>query len=303
MAMTAIAAGATLVIHAQVDPIAILDSMEKDLIVTAGLVPAVIQFLVNVPGVERRSFPELRFISYGASPIAEPVLRRAMATFNCGFLQGYGMTELAGACCVLSEHDHRLALEGKPHLLASTGRAIPGCAVKVVDSDGKAVAPGEIGEIVVRGDSVMVGYWQLPEATKAAIKDGWLHTGDAGSLDSDGYLTIRDRVKDMIVSGAENVYPAEIEAVLISHPGVADVSVIGVPDERWGETVMAVIVSRGTPAPSEQDLDTFCRGRLGGFKVPRHYSFIPALPRNAAGKVLKRELRARYWEGCDRQVN
>ncbi len=301
--MCAIACGATLVIHSQVDPNAIVECLEKEDIVTLSLVPAVIQYLLAVPEIEQRSFSKLQSIGYGASPIAEPVLRRALQVFKCAFVQGYGMTELSGSCCLLSEADHRRALRDRPDLLLSAGRALPGCEVKIVDPDGRTMSTGEIGEIVVRGDLVMTGYWKMPDATLEAIRGGWLHTGDAGSMDAEGYLTIRDRLKDMIVSGAENIYPAEIEAVLFSHAGIADVSVIGVPDERWGETVMAIVVARPSASLTEEDLDEFCRARLGGFKVPRRYKFVSVLPRNASGKVLKRDLRAQFWQGHSRQVS
>jgi fatty-acyl-CoA synthase len=172
----------------------------------------------------------------------------------------------------------------------------------VVGADGADLPLGEVGEVLIRGPQVFLGYWALPEATAATLRDGWLHSGDAGSLDAEGYLFIRDRIKDMIVSGGENVYPAEVEAVLYRHPQVAEVSVIGVPDEKWGETVMAVVVAKPGSELSEADLDQHCRDQLGGFKRPRRYSFVDALPRNAGGKILKRELRAKYWAGHARQV-
>jgi acyl-CoA synthetase (AMP-forming)/AMP-acid ligase II len=302
-ALTAVASAATLVIHAQVDPAAILESLERDEIVVASFVPAVIQFLISIPGVEHRRFTRLRAIGYGASPIAEPVLRRALEVFGCAFYQGYGMTELAGSCSILSEADHRRALRDRPDLLLSAGKAIPGCEMKVVRPDGSPAAIGEAGEILVRGEQVMAGYWRRPEANAETLRGGWMHTGDAGFIDAEGYFFIRDRLKDMIVSGAENIYPAEIEAVLHAHPHVADVSVIGVPDDKWGETVMAVIVAKAGATPDERDLDTFCRGRLGGFKVPRRYKFVDALPRNPSGKILKRELRAEFWQGRERHVS
>jgi acyl-CoA synthetase (AMP-forming)/AMP-acid ligase II len=302
-ALTAVACAATLVIQAQVDPPAILDSLERDQIVTASFVPAVIQFLISMPGIEHRRFERLRAIGYGASPIAEPVLRRALEVFDCDFYQGYGMTELAGSCSILSEADHRRALRDRPDLLLSAGKAIPGCEMKVVRPDGAQAAVGEVGEILVRGEQVMAGYWRRPEANAETLRGGWMHTGDAGFIDAEGYFFIRDRLKDMIVSGAENIYPAEIEAVLHAHPHVADVSVIGIPDDKWGETVMAVIVAKAGAAPDERDLDAFCRGRLGGFKVPRKYKFVDTLPRNPSGKVLKRELRAEFWQGRERHVS
>ena len=299
----AIATGATLVIHRDVDPKAIARSLVEDEIVAVCLVPAVIQFLlVGVPGIENMDFPALKYMGYGASPIAEPVLRKALDVFKCDVVQGYGMTEMAGVATVLTEVDHVRALRERPSLLLSAGKPVPGTDVRIVDPQGNDLPPGEIGEVLLRGGQMMSGYWNMPEASREALMDGWLRTGDAGVLDEEGYLFLRDRVKDMIISGAENIYPVEIEAVLFRHPAVADVSVIGIPDDRWGEAVMAVIVSKvGTP-PAASELDIFCRQHLGGFKVPKHYSFVEALPRNATGKVLKKELRDRYWQGRERAI-
>jgi len=303
-ALGAVSCGACLIIHRDIDPAAIARALAEDEIVVASLVPAVIQFLlVGVPGLSEMKFPHLKFLGYGASPIAEPVLRKAMVVFDCHLAQGYGMTELAGSCCLLTEADHRRALSGRPDLLLSAGKVLPGCELRVVGPDDEDLPAGITGEIIVRGDQVMTGYWNLPGATAEALRGGWMHTGDAGYLDAEGYLFIRDRIKDMIVSGAENVYPAEVESVLYEHPAVAEVAVIGVPDPRWGETVMAVVVGKPEHALSEDELDAFCRTRLGGFKVPRRYAFVQALPRNTTGKILKRELREQYWSGQARRVS
>ncbi|MBR0858058.1 long-chain-fatty-acid--CoA ligase [Bradyrhizobium liaoningense] len=299
----AIATGATLVIHRDVDPKAIARSLADDEIAGVCLVPAIIQFLlVGVPGIENMRFPALKYMGYGASPIAEPLLRKTLDVFKCDVAQGYGMTEMAGVATVLTEADHVRALRERPNLLLSAGKPVPGTEMRIVDPEGHDLPPGEIGEVLLRGGQMMSGYWNMPEATEKALADGWLRTGDAGVLDEEGYLFLRDRVKDMIISGAENIYPVEIEAILFRHPAIADVSVIGVPDERWGEAVMAVIVSRAGVSPTASELDAFCREHLGGFKVPKHYSFVEALPRNAAGKVLKKELRDRYWQGRERAI-
>ncbi|MGE0774866.1 MAG: long-chain-fatty-acid--CoA ligase [Sphingomonadaceae bacterium] len=300
-----IVVGAHLVIHRDVDPAAIFKALIQDEIVTLTLVPAVIQAIVsNIPDIENFTFPKLRALGYGASPIAPPVLRKAMEVFKCDIYQGFGMTEIGGVGTLLTEADHRRALESEPELLVSAGQAIPGMEIKIVLPDGQPAKPGEIGEILLRGScrEFLSGYWQMPEASAATLADGWLHTGDAGYLDKNGYLYVRDRIKDMIVSGAENIYPAEIESVLFDHQAVADVSVIGVPDDRWGETVMAVIVLKNGEQADIDDLDRLCRSRLGGFKVPRRYEFIASLPRNAAGKVLKKDLRKQYWKGQSREI-
>jgi acyl-CoA synthetase (AMP-forming)/AMP-acid ligase II len=193
-------------------------------------------------------------------------------------------------------------MEGSPGLLQSAGRAITGTEIRIVDEDDNPVANGVMGEVVVRGPQVMKGYWNMPEATAEAIRDGWMHTGDAGTLDDEGYLYIKDRIKDMIVSGGENVYPKTVETVLFTHPVIADAAVIGVPDERWGETVKAVVVLVDGESVSEADVIDYCRDQMGGFECPRSVDFVEVLPRNAGGKVLKRELREPYWEGRGRRV-
>jgi fatty-acyl-CoA synthase len=302
-ALGAACSGATLMIHREVDPAAIARALTEDDIVTATFVPSVIQFLLALPGLDKMRFPGLKALGYGASPIAAPVLQHALEVFDCAIYQGYGMTELGGSCCYLTEADHRKALAGRADLLLSAGRPLPGSEVRVVGPDDEPLPAGVTGEIVVRGEQLMSGYWQMPEATAETLRGGWMHTGDAGYFDEDGYLFIRDRIKDMIVSGAENIYPAEIEGVLYKHSGVAEVAVIGVPDPRWGETVMAVIVPRGESGATPEELEAFCREHLGGFKVPRRYEFLEALPRNAAGKIMKRELRERHWSGHDRRVS
>jgi fatty-acyl-CoA synthase len=303
-ALCAIATGACLIIHRDVDLDAIVTALQDDEIVVASLVPAVIQFLLTgVPGIERMSFPKLKYLGYGASPIAASLLRKVLDVFACHVAQGYGMTEIGGVATLLNEVDHRRALAGQSDLLLSAGKPFPGTQIKIVSREGDDLPTGEIGEILISGDELFVGYWRQPEATAAALADGWFHTGDAGYLDAEGYLYIRDRIKDMIVTGAENVYPVEVETVLFDHPAVSDASVIGVPDDRWGETVMAIIVLRDGHGASAEELDRFCRQRLGGFKVPRRYEFVATLPRNAAGKVLKRELRHSYWQGHDRAVS
>jgi acyl-CoA synthetase (AMP-forming)/AMP-acid ligase II len=295
--------GGTLVIHEDFDPAAVVRSLDEDRIVGAMLVPAMIQAcLVAVPDVSTRPFDALKAITYGASPIAESTLRQAAAAFKCDFYQAYGMTETSGGATLLDADDHRRALAGERELLVSAGRPLPGTALRVVDEDDRDLPVGQVGEIVVRGPQLMRGYWNLADETAEALRGGWLHTGDAGRVDADGYLYILDRVKDMIVSGGENVYPREVEDVLFEHPAVADVAVIGVPDAQWGEAVKAIVVRRAGAEVGEGELMEFCRGRLGGFKRPRSVDFVDALPRNATGKVLKRQLREPYWAGQVRRV-
>jgi acyl-CoA synthetase (AMP-forming)/AMP-acid ligase II len=242
-------------------------------------------------------------ISYGASPISEETLRQAMDVFGCKFSQGFGQTESSAMLTYLSSGDHERALAGKPELLRSCGRAAPWTEVQVVDEDGNELPVGEIGEIIGRGPQLMRGYWKMPDATAETLRDGWLHTGDAGSMDEEGYFFIQDRIKDMIVSGGENVYPAEIEQVLYEHPAIADVAVIGIPDDTWGEAVHAIVQLKPGAEATAEDIIAFCRDRLAGYKRPRSVEFIDQIPRNASMKVLKKDLRAPYWEGRDRAVH
>jgi fatty-acyl-CoA synthase len=255
-----------------------------------------------VPDIAHRRYEDLRLISYAASPIAEQTLRRAIEVFQCDFRQGYGMTEATVSITSLLPSDHQRALSEKPALLLSAGRPLAGTEVRIVDADDNPVPNGTIGEIVARGPQLMKGYWNRPEATAETLRGGWLHTGDAGVMDEEGYIYIRDRIKDMIVSGGENVYPRVIEEVLFQHPAIAEAAVIGVPDERWGETVKAIVVLHQRMNATAEDIMDFCRGKLGGFERPRSVDFVAALPRNSLGKVLKRTLREPYWAGQQRRV-
>jgi acyl-CoA synthetase (AMP-forming)/AMP-acid ligase II len=295
--------GGTLWIQDDFVPAEVVKALSEDRIAFAMLVPAMIQFcLVGVPDVAERRYDDLRLIIYGASPISEQTLRRAIDVFGCDFLQGYGMTETTAAATYLFPADHRRALGGEPHLLLSAGRPLLGTEVRIVDENDQAVPNGAIGEVAVRGPQLMRGYWNLPEASADALRGGWMHTGDAGVLDDEGFLFIQDRVKDMIVSGGENVYPREVEDVLFQHPAVADVAVIGVPDERFGEAVKAIVVLKAGESVTAEALLEFSKGRLGGYKRPRSVEFAATLPRNPSGKVLKKELREKYWAGHRRRV-
>jgi long-chain acyl-CoA synthetase len=229
-------------------------------------------------------------VLYGAAPRTESVLRRALDRFGCAFVQSFGQTESCGGFAVLAAADHDPA---HPDRLRSVGRPFDGMEMRLVDPDSLAeVAVGGSGEIQVRGSQVMTGYFGLPEATaQTVLPDGWLRTGDVGYLDADGYLFLRDRLKDMIVSGGENIYPVEVENALSAHPDVAEVAVIGVPHPRWGETPKAFVVARAGTAPTAGDVLDFARTVLAGYKCPTSVEFVDALPRNAGGKVLKRELR------------
>ena len=285
----------------EVDPTLILKKIEDEKVTHAIFVPAVLQFLLMMPTLPTTDLSTMELIAYGASPITEKVLRGSMEAFGCKFVQVYGLTETTGAIVQLDAEDHDP--DNRPELLRSCGKPYPWVQVRVVDEDGKDLSAGEVGELWIKSKQVMKGYWNKPDETAAALTDdGWFKTGDAGYV-KDGYLYLHDRVKDMIVSGGENVYPAEVENALMGHPDVADVGVVGIPDERWGEAVHAVVVKAEGTDPTPESLIAFAREHLAGFKCPKSISFTEALPRNPSGKILKRELREPYWAGRERQIN
>jgi long-chain acyl-CoA synthetase len=287
--------GATTILVSEFDAAAVLDDLERLRVTNPIFVPTMLQMLTAVPGAGDRDHGALRSITYGASPITTTTLRAALRTFGCPMIGLYGLTESTGGVVHLDGDDHHT--DGpRQHLLRSAGRPYPWVELRIVDpATGHDVPPGSVGEVWMRAPNVMAGYFNRPAETAAAITgDGWLRTGDGGYLDGEGYLFLADRVKDMIVSGGENVYPIEVEEVLAQHPDVADVAVIGVPDGRWGEAVKALVVTRDGCAPEPEDLIAFARERLAGYKLPRSVDFVADLPRTQTGKVLKRELRERY---------
>jgi acyl-CoA synthetase (AMP-forming)/AMP-acid ligase II len=296
-ALAAMASGSTAVVIKEFNPGEVLDVFEQQRIETGFLVPAALLFLTSVPGAQNRDYSALRNVLYGASPISQAVLERSIATFGCRFTQVYGLTETTGAITFLQHEQHQ------GERLFSCGRATFGADMKVVDAAGNEVPRGEIGEIVYRGPGTMQGYWDKPADTAATVRDGWLHTGDAGTEDPDGFFYIKDRIKDMIISGGENIYPAELESVLAGYPDVADVAVIGVPDDQWGETVKAIVVRKAGSKMTGEQLIEWSRSRLAGFKLPRSVDFVESIPRNPSGKILKRQLRDPYWQGRERRVS
>ncbi|MBO2462780.1 long-chain-fatty-acid--CoA ligase [Actinomadura violacea] len=302
-ALAGLYAGCRQVLVRDIDPVALVGTFERERITNAFIVPAVLQFMCQVPGAADRDYSALRAITYGASPITGEVLRRSLETFKAPLFQLYGMTETTGAIVQLEPEDHD-PQGPRAHLMRSAGRPYAWVEVKIVEPGGDAErAPGEVGEVLVRSSQNTPGYWNRPEETARLLAgDGWLRTGDAGYVDAEGYLFLTDRIKDMIVTGAENVYPIEVEEVLAAHPGIADVAVIGVPDERWGETVKAVVVLAPGAELTEDEVIGYARERLAGFKRPRSVDFVDALPRNPSGKILKKDLRAPYWEGLGRTI-
>ncbi|MCA8901146.1 MAG: long-chain-fatty-acid--CoA ligase [Hyphomonas sp.] len=290
--------GARTVVLREIDPQLILRLVQEHQIKHAFWVPAVILILTQQPNVREIDWSSLKQVFYGASPIAESLLLEAKEIMDARFTQLYGLTETVGAGTFLPPEAHDPSW-GK---LRSCGVPYPGTVVRCVDGEGKSVPTGEVGEIVIKAGFVMKGYWNRPEATTESIRNGFFHTGDAGYFDEDGFLYIHDRVKDMIVSGGENVYPAEVENAIFGHPGVADVAVIGVPDEKWGEAVKAIVVRKPDQDPTPESIIAWARERIAGYKCPKTVDFIDALPRNPSGKILRKDLREPYWKGMTRRV-
>jgi acyl-CoA synthetase (AMP-forming)/AMP-acid ligase II len=285
--------GATNVLVPEIEPASLLETMEHERVTNAFLVPTVLQMLSAIPDAAQRDWTALRSIAYGASSITTTVLKTVLQTFGCPLYQVYGMTETTGAIVQLDAEDHD---PGGPreHLLRAAGKPYPWMELQIVDpTSGEPLTTGEVGEVRVRGASVTPGYFDNPEQTDAALdQDGWLRTGDGGYLDDEGYLFLTDRIKDMIITGAENVYPAEVEEVLAQHPRVAEVAVFGVPDERWGEIVTAAVVT--TQDTDADELIAFARERLAGYKLPRAVHHLDEMPKTATGKVSKKDLREQY---------
>ena len=293
----------TVILHRSFNPHAVVDAIEKYHLKALFMVPAMIQAIIStVPDIEERDFSSLKRINYGAAPIGEGLLKKALAIFSCDFQQSYGMTETGAAICQLTVADHHKALTGMPELLKSCGRENPASQMRVVDEQGQPVADGELGEIIVKSTTNMLGYWQLPEQTAQTLRDGWLYTGDVGYRDAEGYYFLMDRKKDVVVSGGENIYPNEVERVLQLHESIEDVAVIGIPDEQYGEALLACCVMDGGQAIDEAALIAFCRDHLAGYKIPRRYLMLDQLPRNPSGKVLKTVLREPYWQHSDRRI-
>jgi long-chain acyl-CoA synthetase len=268
-------------------------------ITTTCMVPAMLRMLVDEPGVTSADFASLRKVVYGGSPISDVLLARCLKIFDCDLAQIYGLTESGNTAVCLPPEEHR---PGSPRLGAA-GLPYPGVSVKVIDDDGAPLPAGTIGQVCLRTPAHMIGYWNQQEKTASTLVDGWVHTGDAGYLDEDGFLYICDRIGDTIIVAGENVYPAEVEKALCRHPGVRDAAVVGAPDDTWGESIHAFVVPREPDAPATAELSGFLRTELAGFKVPTHYEFTDVLPRNPSGKLLRRTLRDELWATRQRKVN
>ncbi|MFL2754027.1 MAG: long-chain-fatty-acid--CoA ligase [Gammaproteobacteria bacterium] len=286
------------IIIPEVDPGLILDLVEQEEVELVLWVPAVILFLLQHPNASKTNFSSLKMVMYGASPIAEDTVTKAIELMNCGFYQVYGLTETTGAITILSAEDHPVS-KGK---LRSCGKPLPGVEIKIVGENGEDLPQGDVGEIVTKSNLNMKGYWNNEKATSESIQNEWFFSGDVGYYDEDGYLYIHDRVKDMIVSGGENIYPAEVENALMSNPHILDAAVIGIPDKKWGESTKAFIVLDSENALSEDQIISYAKEKIASYKCPKTINFIDELPRNPSGKVLRRELRDPFWKDQERGV-
>jgi long-chain acyl-CoA synthetase len=288
--------GCTCFILPQFDPRLTMEAIQKERVTNTFLVPRMISAILSHPDVARYDLSSLSSVAYGGAPTPPQVLRRFLEAWGPIFVQHYGASE-AGLITVLRPKEHTITDEqGQAKYLASCGRPIIDVRLKVVNETGEETGPGETGEILVNSPSVMKGYWEMPHETEDCITDGWFHTGDLGTIDADGYVSHRDRKKYMIISGGENIYPAEVENVLHAMPEVQEAAVIGVPDEKWGETVKAVVVLRESCTLTETDVMEFCKKNLASYKKPTSVDFIEELPRNPSGKVLKNVLKERYLQ-------
>lgn len=285
------------------DPELIFKTIQEYRVTNMFAAPTMIKLMVDSPAVDQYDHSSLKSLNYGGAPMLVEDLKQAMSKLGPCLVQLFGQAESPMTITYLPHQDH--VQEGSPEQmkrLSSAGMPRTDVEVKIFDSDENELPPGETGEIVTRSDLVMKGYWRNPEATADTIKNGWLHTGDMGYLDDGGYLFIMDRSKDMIISGGENIYPREIEEVLIKHPAVREVAVIGVPDTKWGEAIKAVVSLNAGESASEEALIHFCRDHIASYKKPKTVDFVNELPKNNYGKILKRELREKYWQGRDRKV-
>jgi len=299
--------GGTHILVRKFDPKVVLDTIEREKVTLTNLIPTMLNLMVNHPEVERFDYSSLRVLLSGGAPIAPEVVRKIVETFKCDYIQTYGMTETSPylTLSILKGHLGKLSYEDQLRFKSKTGREFIGVELKVVNERGEEIKKDEkeVGEIIVKGDIVTKGYWKLPEETKKSIKDGWLHTGDMAVMDEEGYVTIVDRKKDMILTGGENVYSTEVENILYMHPAMLECAVIGVPDQKWGEAVKGIVVLKPGQKATEQEIIQFCKDRIAHYKTPKSIDFIDALPRTGSGKIHKKGLRDKYWEGYEKKVH
>jgi O-succinylbenzoate-CoA ligase len=266
------------------------------------LVPTVLTWLVDDPRSNEFDLSSLRLITYAGSPMPIEVLKRCVQKFGNIFTQGYGLTEAAPLVTVLLKEDH--VLEGpKTKLLSSAGKVGLPVEARIVDENDTSLKPGQVGEIAIRGKNIMMGYWRNPELTAATLRGGWLHTGDMGMIDEDGYIYLVDRKADMIITGGENVYPKETEDVLYAHPAIKECAVVSSPDDRWGERVQAVVVLKAGQTVTEEELISHCKSKLAGYKCPKKIEFWDDLPKTPIGKILRKDVKKHFWKGRERIIN
>ena len=303
LSISATARGGKVVILPKPDPMLLLDTIERERVTELFLPPTVIYSLLETPGIEQRDFSSLRYLMYGAAPMSLEKLRRAIELFGPVLFQGYGQTEAPGSIAFLRPGDHFVdGVIAPDSRLSACGTPAITNGISIQDEAGAHLPQGESGEICISGDIVMKGYYKQPDKTAEAIVDGWLHTGDIGHIDDEGFLHITDRKKDMIITGGFNVYPSEVEQVIWSHPSVLDCAVVGVPDEKWGEAVKAVIELKPEAQLEPADIIHLCKQRLGSVKAPKSVDFVKTLPRSPVGKVLKKDIREMYWKDVQRKI-
>lgn len=303
LAVPCTALGGTVVVVTKPDPALMLGAIAKHRVTEFFLPPTVIYRLLETPGIEKVDFSSVKYLMYGAAPMSVEKLKKAIELWGPIMAGGYGQTEAPASISNLRPDEHMtdqgMAADER---LSSVGRPNPLIRVEMMNDSNEILPRGQTGEICVRGDLVMKGYYKQPEKTAETIVNGWLHTGDVGHIDADGYLHITDRKKDMIISGGFNVYPSEVEQVIWSHPAVQDCAVIGVPDEKWGEAVKAVVELNAGQSVSADEIIALCKAKLGSVMAPKTVDFIDSLPRSAVGKVLKKDLREQYWQNQGRRV-
>jgi fatty-acyl-CoA synthase len=299
--------GGTHVLVREFDPKIVLETIEREKVTLTNLIPTMLNLMVNHLEVGKFDYSSLRVLLSGGAPIAPEVVRKIVETFKCDYIQTYGMTETSPylTLSILKEHLKKLSYEDQLRFKSKTGREFIGVELKVVNDRGEEIGRDEkeVGEIIVKGDIVTKGYWKLPEETEKSIKDGWLYTGDMAVMDEEGYVTIVDRKKDMILTGGENVYSTEVENILYMHPAILECAVIGVPDQKWGEAVKGIIVLKPNQTTTEGEIIQFCKDRIAHYKAPKSIDFIDALPRTGSGKIHKKGIRDKYWEGYEKKVH
>jgi acyl-CoA synthetase (AMP-forming)/AMP-acid ligase II len=299
--------GGTHVLVREFDARAVLETIEREKVTLTNLIPTMLNLMVNHPDTGKFDYRSLRVLLSGGAPIAPEVVRKVVETFKCDYIQTYGMTETSPylTLSILKDHLRKLSDDDQLRFKSKTGREFIGVSLKVVDEQGREIKKDEkeVGEIIVKGDIVTKGYWKLPEETKKSIQEGWLYTGDMAVIDEEGYVTIVDRKKDMILTGGENVYSTEVENVLYMHEAILECAVVGVPDQKWGEAVKAIVVLKPGQRATEQEVIQFCKERMAHYKAPKSIDFVDALPRTGSGKIHKKNLRDKYWEGFEKKVH